>query len=131
MTSVTYLILRFAIVQNKFQQTIKNKISHINENHIKFEVSLHFLGIWPTVPRDVTKLMFNFAPSAKALQHFFCSFTFFVSNHIVISVNVRYFLLQKKIIKYLCKYVIVIGPYRKVSFWEEEMQLIYRIASYF
>ena len=40
--SVTYLILRFAIVQNKFQQTNKTKIKHINDNHIKFEVSLHF-----------------------------------------------------------------------------------------
>ena len=38
-------------VQNKFQQTNKNKINHINDNHIKFEVSLHFLGIWPTVRR--------------------------------------------------------------------------------
>ena len=38
------LILRFAIVQNKFQQTNKTKINHINDNHIKFEVSLHFGG---------------------------------------------------------------------------------------
>ena len=51
MVSVTHLILRFAIVQNKFQQTNNNKINHINDNHIKFEVSLHFLGIWPTVRR--------------------------------------------------------------------------------
>ena len=36
--------LRFAVVQNKFQQTNKNKINHINDNHIKFEVSLHFWG---------------------------------------------------------------------------------------
>ena len=36
-------------VQNKFQQTNKNKINHISDNHIKFEVSLHFLAIWPTV----------------------------------------------------------------------------------
>ena len=49
MVSVTHLILRFAIVQNKFQQTNKNKINHINDNHIKFEVSLHFGGIWHTV----------------------------------------------------------------------------------
>ena len=51
MVSVTHLILRFAIVQNKFQQTNENKINHINDNHIKFEVSLHFGGIWPTVRR--------------------------------------------------------------------------------
>ena len=51
MVSVTHLILRFAIVQNKFQQINKNKINHINDNHIEFEVSLHFLGIWPTVWR--------------------------------------------------------------------------------
>ena len=47
--SVTHLILRFAIVQNKFQKTNKTKINNINVNHIKFEVSLHFGGIWPTV----------------------------------------------------------------------------------
>ena len=35
--TVTHLILRFAIVQNKFQQTNKTKINHINDNHIKFE----------------------------------------------------------------------------------------------
>ena len=49
--SVTHLILRLAIVQNKFQQANKTKIDHINDNCIKFEVSLHFLGIWPTVWR--------------------------------------------------------------------------------
>ena len=49
LVSVAHLILRFAIVQNKFQQTNKNKINHTNDNHIKFEVSLHFGGIWPTV----------------------------------------------------------------------------------
>ena len=47
--SVTHLILRFAIVQNKFQQTNKNEINHNDDKHIKLEVSLHFLGIWPTV----------------------------------------------------------------------------------
>ena len=47
--------LRFAIVQNKFQQTNKTKIYHINDNHIKFGVSLHFGGIWPTVCRGVQK----------------------------------------------------------------------------
>ena len=45
----SHLILRLAIVQNKFQQANTPKINHINNNHIKFEVSLHFLGIWPTV----------------------------------------------------------------------------------
>ena len=49
--SVTHLILRLAIVQNKFQQANKTKIDHINDNCIKFEVSLHFWGIWPTVRR--------------------------------------------------------------------------------
>ena len=43
MVSVTHLILRFAIVQNKFKKTNKTKINHINVNHIKFEVYLHFL----------------------------------------------------------------------------------------
>ena len=47
MVSVTHLILRFAIVC--FQQTNKNKINLINDSHIKFEVSLHLGGIWPTV----------------------------------------------------------------------------------
>ena len=51
LVSVTHLILRFTILQNKFQQTNKTKINHINDNHIKVEVSLHFLGIWPTVRR--------------------------------------------------------------------------------
>ena len=49
LVSVTHLILRFTVVQNKFQQTKKTKINHINYDHIKFEVSLHFVGIWPTV----------------------------------------------------------------------------------
>ena len=53
MVSVTHLILRFAIVQNKFQQTNKTKINHINDNNIKFEVSLHFGGIWPTVQHGI------------------------------------------------------------------------------
>ena len=47
--SVTHLILRFGIVQNKFQQKNKTEINHIIDSHIKFEVSLHFLGNWPTV----------------------------------------------------------------------------------
>ena len=42
LVSVTHLILRFANVQNKIQQTNKAEINHIIENHIKFEVSLHF-----------------------------------------------------------------------------------------
>ena len=41
--------LRFAFVQNKFQQTNKTEINYIIDNHINFEVSLHFLGIWPTL----------------------------------------------------------------------------------
>ena len=49
--SVTHVILKFTIVRKKFQQTNKTKINHINDNHIKFEVSLHFWGIWPTVRR--------------------------------------------------------------------------------
>ena len=48
LASVTNLILRFAITQNKIQQINKTKINHINDNHIKFELSLHFGGIWPT-----------------------------------------------------------------------------------
>ena len=44
MVCVTNLILRFSIVQNKFQQTNITKINHINDNHMKFEVSLHFGG---------------------------------------------------------------------------------------
>ena len=40
-------LLLYKISFNK--QTKKKKINHINDNHIKFEVSLHFLGIWPTV----------------------------------------------------------------------------------
>jgi hypothetical protein len=44
LVSITHLILRFAVVQNKFQQTNKTKINYINENHNKFEVSLHFGG---------------------------------------------------------------------------------------
>ena len=51
MVSVSHLILTFAILQNKFQLKTKTKINHINDNHIEFEVSLHFLGIWPTVCR--------------------------------------------------------------------------------
>ena len=42
MVSVTHLILRFAIYQ-----------SDISDNHIKFEVSLHFLGMWPTVCHSI------------------------------------------------------------------------------
>ena len=47
--SVAHLILRFAIVQNRFGQTNKIKINHINGIYIKNEVSLHFKGIWTTV----------------------------------------------------------------------------------
>ena len=62
--SVTHLILRFTIVQNNFQQAIKTKINHINENHIKIEVSLHFWGIWPTVRRTILQ-----AKAAKAVYY--------------------------------------------------------------
>ena len=55
LVSVTHLILRFAIVQNKFQQTNITEINYINKNHIKFEVSLHFGGIWPTVRRAAAR----------------------------------------------------------------------------
>ena len=51
LVSVTHLILRFAIVQNKFQQTNKTEINHIIDNHIKFGVSLHFWWVWPTLWR--------------------------------------------------------------------------------
>ena len=44
-TLVTHLILKFAIVHNKFQQTNKSKISNINDDRFMFEVSLHFVGI--------------------------------------------------------------------------------------
>ena len=57
--SVTHLILRLAIVQNKFQQVNKTKINHINANHIKFEVSLHFGEIWPTVRRRLEQRSFS------------------------------------------------------------------------
>ena len=43
LASVPYLILRFAIVQNKFQQTKKTKIDHINDNHIKLRF-IYILG---------------------------------------------------------------------------------------
>ena len=39
------------IVENKFQETNKTKISHINGTHIKLEVSSYFWGIWPIVRR--------------------------------------------------------------------------------
>ena len=61
--SVTQLILRLAIVQNKFQQANKTKKKHINDNHIKFEVSLHFLGIWPSV-RQEEGIYLPFSPFA-------------------------------------------------------------------
>ena len=49
LVSVTHLILRFTIVQNGFEETNKIEINHINDNNVKSKVSLHFLGIWPTV----------------------------------------------------------------------------------
>ena len=33
-------------------------ITHINDNHIKFEVTLHFWRIWPTVRRSSRALLF-------------------------------------------------------------------------
>ena len=36
LVSVRHLILRFTIVQNKFQQTNETKTNHNNGNHIKF-----------------------------------------------------------------------------------------------
>ena len=50
--SVANLILRFSIAQNTFQQTNKTKTNHINDNRIKFKVSLHFSEIWPIVCRS-------------------------------------------------------------------------------
>ena len=50
----------FAFLQNKFQQTNKTKINHISDNHIKLEVSLHFLGIWPTVGHAMPKAALDF-----------------------------------------------------------------------
>ena len=50
---MTLVLLRFAVVQNKFQQRNKIEINYIIDNHINFEVSLHFLGIWPTVRRTL------------------------------------------------------------------------------
>ena len=59
LASVTYMILRFTIVQNKFQQTNKTKINHIIDNHITVEISLHFFGIWLTVRRGVCAAQFE------------------------------------------------------------------------
>ena len=58
MVSVIHFILRFPFVQKKFQQTNKTKINHINDNHIKFEVSLHFWQIWPTVRRRLAATIY-------------------------------------------------------------------------
>ena len=77
MVSVTHLILRFANVQNKLRQTNKAKINNINDNHIKFEVSLHFLGIWPTLSRRDMAAM-SYPDSSEK------SFDFFL--HIVLGV---------------------------------------------
>ena len=54
--SVTHLILGFAIQQNKLTHKLllfHAIITHIYDNHIMFEVSLHFWWIWPTVRRRV------------------------------------------------------------------------------
>ena len=70
------MILRFAILQDNFQQTNKTEINYIIDNHIKFEVSLHFLEIWPTVRRK----RFSFHP---------LTFTTLWSNNDRISKNCR------------------------------------------
>ena len=59
--SVTHLILGFAILQNKL--THKLLLFHaikplIYNNLIKFEVSLHFWRIWPTVSRSLRHTAF-------------------------------------------------------------------------
>ena len=77
LVSVSSLILRFAIVQNKSQQTNKTKINHINDNPIKFEVTLHFWGIWPTLCRRDMAAM-SYPDSSEK------SFDFFL--HIVLGV---------------------------------------------
>ena len=80
MVSVTHLILRFANVQNKFQQTNKTKINHINDNHIKFEVSLHFWWIWPTVGHQ--------AAMQSILESVTIKWCNFVSKHV--NIDIRY-----------------------------------------
>ena len=35
----------------KFKKANKTKIIYISDNHIEYEVSLHFWGVWPTVRR--------------------------------------------------------------------------------
>ena len=44
LVSVTHLFLRFAIVQNKFQQANETEINHIINNHIKFRILYIFWG---------------------------------------------------------------------------------------
>ena len=42
------------LLYNKsFNKQKKTKINCINDNHVKFEVSLHFGGIWPSAPYQV------------------------------------------------------------------------------
>jgi hypothetical protein len=53
---VTHLILRLLLFKISFNKQKKTKIRHINDNHIKFEVSLHLGGIWPTVRRYPPRL---------------------------------------------------------------------------
>ena len=65
---VPHLLLRLAFVQNKFQQANKTKINHINDNYIKFEVSLHFEGIWPTVHHTLQNCL---GTIPMLLQHIF------------------------------------------------------------
>jgi hypothetical protein len=40
----------------------QSEINHINENHIKFEVSLHFWGIWPSVRLKVAAYILAASP---------------------------------------------------------------------
>ena len=50
-----------------FQQTNKTKINHINENQMKFEVSLHFGGIWPSV-RHVESAIWQMLKNAEKIR---------------------------------------------------------------
>jgi hypothetical protein len=48
--SNTFLFWGLLLYKISFKKQT-NEINHINDNHIKFEVSLHFRGIWSTVRR--------------------------------------------------------------------------------
>ena len=70
MVSVTYFILRFAIVQNECQQTNINRINHINDNYIKCEVYFHFGRIWPTVRRGSSAVVVAACGAQRRLIEF-------------------------------------------------------------